>query len=133
MSKRKINVEKLTDEQLQMAQDKIFEIINKYINELNNKWAGELAKYGKKCVVEAAVDTEDAITQAKQQAPEPKAKESADFCDDKLNAIASDLDRIAKGMQADIDLASTKCNQLLNRYGMACLFGFSTEPLPENK
>lgn len=125
MSKRKINVEKLSDEQLARAEQIIIETINNHINHLSSKWNTELATYGKSCEVNIVIDTEQKIKE--QEGSYTDDMDSIVEPSSELKPVAEDLRRIADTMKQDINSTVSACNKLLNRYGMACLIGVSEQ------
>ena len=121
--KRKINVEKLTDEQLSNAQQKISEKIAFEVDTLVNKWNAELKPFNRACKVHVVVN--DGLIEEKSGKAESNLNEFHD--NPQLGSMAKELDRIAYGMEQDLDNAVTNCNALLNRYSMHCDMGFVSE------
>lgn len=131
MAKRKINVEKLSEEQLIKAEKIITDTIDSYVQHLNKKWNTELAPYGKACSVQISIDTEDKIKNDMiEHESYVKSLAKGDVCPESdLGLVASDLRCLADSMEQDINSAVTACNKLLNRYGMACMIGISEQSI----
>jgi hypothetical protein len=121
MAKRKINVDKLSEEQLSLAEKKISERVNGAIKELHDKWNPKLKKYGIDTQLEVVVQPESSL--------EVTEKTHGDFFnaylnDEKLGVLAQDLNQISAEMTQDINDKIKHCNTLLSRYGMLCDMAF---------
>ena len=123
VAKRKINVEKLSDEQLSNAQQKISEKIAFEVDTLVNKWNTELKPFDRACKVHVVVN--DGLIEEKAEKAESNLNEF--HVNPQLGSMAKELDRVAYGMEQDLNSAVTSCNTLLNRYGMHCDMGFVSE------
>ena len=117
MAKRKINIEKLTDEQLQIAQDKISKKINTTIDDLVTKWSSKLKKFDINLKIQVVIDEESNIDIKEKQF---KSLMNQYEDDEKLLPVMEELDEISKKMLDDLSLAVSDCNKLLSRYGIAC-------------
>jgi hypothetical protein len=123
MTKRQINVDKLTDEQLANAEKKMYEKISYEVDQLLNKWRPEFKNFGQHLDVQVEIDREQ-VTMTYTKDLEDLSK----FYDDsKLGVIAKELDRVSYGMNKDLENAVTNCNQLLNRYGIFCGMAFTSK------
>ena len=114
MIDRKINVEKLNDQQLEKAEKLISDTIKKEIDTVVNKWNPVFATQGLSCKMQVSIQPE-----------------SPDFSIAEKN-VDSDVVK-SKEMQAQIlkelDGAISNCNRLLTRYSLACDMVLITEPL----
>ena len=124
MSKRKINVDKLNDTQFKNAQEKISEKIIFETNSLLSKWRPEFEAYGQKLDLQVEIAEEKDI-----EMPKLENNLSEFYNDSKIGIVAKDLDRIAFGMNSDLENAITSCNSLLNRYGMSCNMAFTSKAI----
>ena len=125
-AKRKINVDKLTEDQLANAQTKISEKIAYETNELLSKWKSEFETFGRTLEIAVEVREEKDIELMKDD------KNLSEFHEDPtLGVVAKELDRIAYGMSQDLELAVTSCNKLLNRYGMSCNMAFRSKVISD--
>lgn len=126
MTKRKINVEKLSEEQFINAQKKISEKITFETNQLLEKWRPEFKNFGRALDVEVEVGEEKDVKIMKS------ASDLSEFHDDcQLGSVAKELDRISYGMSEDLEIAVNSCNQLLNRYGMSCNMAFTSKVISD--
>ena len=121
MAKRKINLEKLSDEQLAAAEQKISEKINQSITQLSEKWTPNLEKYGITPKIQVVIDSED-VVEVQDKAGEDFFNQHLD--DEKYGVIARELDTMSKEMTKDLTDTIAECNKLLTRYGMACDMAF---------
>lgn len=114
MIDRKINVEKLSDQQLEKAEKLISETVKKEIDKVVNKWNPVFAKQDLCCKMQVTIQEEDpgfSIADKTVDADVVKGEEAR-------NQILSEL-----------DTAISNCNQLLTRYGLICDMVLVTEPL----
>ena len=111
--KRKINVEKLSDEQLELANQRINTEVGNKINELTNKWVPMMDKFGIKVKLHFVVKPEDEL-----EVTTKKHNKLTNDNADKL--VLNELNKLGSEMANDINLATQSCNKLLNRYGLAC-------------
>ena len=117
MTRRKINIDKLTEKQLKTAQDKISEKINTTVDNLVAKWSPKLEKFNIDLKIQVAIDEENSLDIKDKQFESliDQYKDSED-----LPPTIEELDDISKKMIDDLNLAVSDCNKLLSRYGMAC-------------
>ena len=117
MTKRKINVENLTERQLKNAENKISEKINTTVDNLVTKWGPKLKKFNIDLKIQVVVGEKDNID-VKDKQFEPLTYQYKDIKN--LLPIAEELENVDREMIKDLDLAVNDCNELLSRYGMAC-------------
>jgi len=117
MTKRKINVENLTERQLKNAENKISEKINTTVDNLVAKWGPKLKKFNIDLKIQVVVGEKDNID-VKDKQFEPLTYQYKDIKN--LLPIAEELENVDREMIKDLDLAVNDCNELLSRYGMAC-------------
>ena len=114
MIERKINVEKLTNKQLEEAEQAISSKINGNIDSLVNKWDALFNQNGLKGKVKVAIKQEGEL-------------DNNDF--DYLDIALSADDKLLQEMEYDVKEAVNNCNKLLNRYGFVCGMTLVTEQL----
>jgi cell fate (sporulation/competence/biofilm development) regulator YmcA (YheA/YmcA/DUF963 family) len=120
MINRKINVEKLSDEQLKKAEEVISDKINSEILKFTNYWNSILREFDCQIKLEVVLDTEDKVNILDKTFSEiPVEQDSSEDLKEK----AQRLNRISKQMTEELTKSIESCNSLLSRYGMACDMG----------
>jgi hypothetical protein len=121
-AKRKINVEKLTDEQLKIAEKNISTKINSEIDKLIKKWQPEVLKLNRELKI--------AITISESQKEQPTViKQELDLSEFdenlELKQLVENFNKISKYMDKDLESTVNSCNLLLNRYNLSCNMSYN--------
>jgi hypothetical protein len=113
MIDRKINVEKLTEEQLAKAEAAISEKVRNKIDWLVDRWNPVFSKNNHKCRVKIAIGYESEITPSS---------------DIQLEIDPTYDSSVTENLKKDILESMIECNKFLSRYGIVCDMTMLTEP-----
>lgn len=114
MIDRKINVEKLNDQQLEKAEKLISDTIKREIDKVVNKWNPVFAKQGLSCKMQVSIQ---------EETPE------FSIADKIVDADVVESEEAQNQILSELDAAINSCNQLLTRYSLICDMVLVTEPL----
>lgn len=115
MIDRKINVEKLTDDQLKQAEDQISKKINSNIDSLVNKWNPTFHAVGEKCLVKIVI-----------------ARDGGDMWPEQVKVLNFDKiedKKLINQIEQDLMATITDCNKFLSRYSLICDMTVVTESI----
>ena len=114
MIDRKINVEKLGDEQLEKAEKLISDTINKQIDAMVNRWNPVFATQGLICKMQVSIQQESS---------------SFVITDKRIDETTVKSREMQTQILKELNEAIIGCNKLLTRYSLACDMALITEPL----